>query len=121
MAAPVVDPTPVVVKARVTVDPNYHFESNAQVFVVAREAGRAMPLAVKRLSINDLPIDISLTDADAMMLSSNLSDVEQFTLTARIDVDRNLSSSAGDWASDVVTIDTGEIPDQVTLDIVGPG
>jgi hypothetical protein len=121
VAAPAVNPTPVVVKARVSVDPGYHFESDAEVFVVARETGRAMPLAVKRLSINDLPTEITLTDADAMMLSGSLSAVEQFTVTARVDIDRSTSPSAGDWASDVVTIYTGEIPDQVTLDIVGPG
>ena len=71
-------------------------EPGDAVFVFARAAsGPAMPLAVKRLSVSDLPATISLSDADAMMPQLRLSNFEQVVLLAR--VSRDGDATRGEW------------------------
>lgn len=71
-------------------------ESGDAVFIFARAAsGPAMPLAVKRLSVSDLPATVSLSDADAMMPQLRISSFEQIRLFARIS--RDGDATRGEW------------------------
>ena len=71
-------------------------ESADAVFIFARAAsGPAMPLAVKRLSVSDLPATVSLSDADAMMPQLRISNFEQIRLFARIS--RDGDATRGEW------------------------
>lgn len=71
-------------------------EPGDAVFVFARAAsGPAMPLAVKRLSVSDLPATVSLSDTDAMMPQLRLSNFERVVLLARIS--RNGDATQGEW------------------------
>lgn len=71
-------------------------EPGDAVFVFARAAsGPAMPLAVKRLSVSDLPATVSLSDADAMMPQLRISNFEQVRLFARIS--RDGDATRGEW------------------------
>ena len=65
-------------------------------FVFARAVGGPpMPLAVKRLTVADLPAEVSLSDADAMMPQLRLSGFPQVELVAR--VSRAGNAISGEW------------------------
>jgi cytochrome c-type biogenesis protein CcmH len=71
-------------------------EPGDAVFIFARAvSGPPMPLAVKRLTVADLPAEVSLSDSDAMMPQLKISGFEQVQLVARIS--RNGNATAGEW------------------------
>lgn len=66
------------------------------VFVFARAlSGPPMPLAVERLRVADLPAQVALSDADAMLPQLRLSNFAEVQLVAR--VSRAGNPTAGDW------------------------
>ena len=66
------------------------------VFIFARAvSGPPMPLAVKRLSVADVPAEVSLSDREAMMPQLKISGFEQVQLVARIS--RSGNATAGEW------------------------
>lgn len=90
------------------------------VFVFARAVdGPPAPLAVKRVTVADLPVEVSLSDADAMMPQLKLSNFAQVQLVARLS--RAGQPTRGEWigrspplASSTATLQTLTIdsPDQ---------
>ena len=80
--------------------------ANAQaddpVFVLARADASAPPLAVKRLQVRDLPAQVQLSDADAMLAEFKLSLFAEVSVTARIAKSGNPIAQTGDIQSAVV-------------------
>ncbi|WP_342622863.1 c-type cytochrome biogenesis protein CcmI [Pseudomonas alkylphenolica] len=66
------------------------------VFIFARaSSGPPMPLAAKRVTVAQLPIDVELSDSDAMMPSMKLSSFPEVQLVAR--VSRAGKPTQGEW------------------------
>ncbi|MNJ10693.1 Formate-dependent nitrite reductase complex subunit NrfG [compost metagenome] len=66
------------------------------VFIFARaSSGPPMPLAAKRVTVAQLPIDVELSDSDAMMPSMKLSSFAEVQLVAR--VSRAGQPTQGEW------------------------
>lgn len=86
------------------------------VFVFARAvSGPPMPLAVKRLKVSDLPSEVALSDADAMMPQLKLSAFPQVQLVAR--VSRAGNATAGEWIGRSEPLSTAQAGEQaVTID-----
>lgn len=87
---------------KVDVSPEVRAQARPEdsVFVFAKASGAKlpmpMPLAVKRLTVADLPAEVVLTDADAMLPQLRLSGFENVILVARIS--RAGNALQGDWA-----------------------
>ena len=89
---------PVEMRVRIELAPSVaaQVQPGDSVFVFARPAaGEKMPLAVKRLKVGDLPAEVTLSDADAMMEQLRLSNFPQVELVAR--VSRSGNATAGEW------------------------
>jgi cytochrome c-type biogenesis protein CcmH len=66
------------------------------VFIFARATnGPPMPLAAKRVTVAQLPLEVELSDADAMMPQMKLSDFAEVQLVAR--VSRAGKPTQGEW------------------------
>ena len=70
--------------------------SSDVVFIFARAvSGPPMPLAVKRVTVADLPLTVSLSDADAMTPQLRLSNFGEVRVFARIS--RDGDATRGEW------------------------
>ena len=88
------------------------------VFVYAKAMqGPPMPLAVKRLQLQDLPISVSLSDADAMMPAMTLSSFDQVIVGARVSVSGNPVAQSGDFYIEQDSVDSTNPPAQISLTI----
>lgn len=131
-APPVALPKPVVgapttpraveIKVQVALGPNARAQVRPDdtVFVFARAvSGPPIPLAVKRLTVAELPLTVALADADAMRPELKLSSYPEVQLMARVSragqplkgewMARGLPMSSADGAVQQLTIDS---PDQ---------
>ena len=80
------------------------------VFVYARaQQGPPMPLAVKRLTLAELPVALTLGDEDAMMPAMKLSGFDEVVVGARVSMSGNPVAQEGDFYGG-----------WITSDIVGP-
>ncbi|MFC6338900.1 c-type cytochrome biogenesis protein CcmI [Pseudomonas sp. CCM 7891] len=95
-----VAPTKAAASLKVRVDLSAEVKAKAlpgdSVFIFARAVkGPPAPLAVKRLTVADLPVTVELGDADAMMAQLKLSNFPEVQLVARIS--RAGQPTAGEW------------------------
>lgn len=82
----------------VSMGANVKASSDQSVFIYAKAAqGPKMPLAVQRISVKQLPIKVTLTDAMAMMPAMKLSSFEDVVVGARISQSGQAIAGAGDW------------------------
>ncbi|MBC9250469.1 c-type cytochrome biogenesis protein CcmI [Pseudomonas alcaligenes] len=108
----VVNKSMAVLKVRVELAPALKdkVQPGDSVFVFARaSSGPPMPLAVKRLSVADLPAEVELSDRDAMMAQLKISSFPQVQLVARIS--RSGVATAGEWVGrgQSIASSTGEL------------
>lgn len=94
-------------KVTVALDPSLRdkVQPDDTVFVFARAAsGPPMPLAVERLRVADLPAQVALSDADAMMPQLKLTNFPEVELVARIS--RAGNAVSGDWLGSLPAVKT---------------
>ncbi|AUA33839.1 c-type cytochrome biogenesis protein CcmI [Pseudomonas sp. SGAir0191] len=97
-SAQVPAPAAVRLKVRVELAPALRDKVKAQdtVFIFARaSSGPPMPLAAKRVTVAQLPIEVELSNADAMMAQMKLSDFAEVQLVARVSKDGQ--PTRGEW------------------------
>ncbi|MFP6844015.1 MAG: c-type cytochrome biogenesis protein CcmI [Thalassolituus sp.] len=89
--------------------------SNDALFVYVKAVnGPRFPLAAKRLTVRDLPLTITLTDADAMMPAAKMSDFGEYLVGARISPSGNAITQPGDFYGE---LQTGPTANPVTIQI----
>ena len=97
------------VKVEVSLDPDFaaraHLRGDATVFVIARiPGGPPMPVAAQKHRLQDLPLNVTLTDADSPMPTQKLSQLKEVELIARISESGNAMHQEGDLDSAPVRI-----------------
>lgn len=108
------------VTLRIDISAELRAQASAEtaVFVYARAMqGPPMPLAVKRLQLQDLPLTLSLSDDDAMMPSMKLSSFDQVVVGARVSFSGNPVSQSGDFYTELESVDSANPPEQIELTI----
>ena len=92
----------------VSLDATFEADVGVPVFVIARNpAAPRPPLAVRRLTVGDLPANIELTDADAMIPGRGLADLAEVQLLARVSLGGSPSARSGDLESGLTTTSAG--------------
>jgi cytochrome c-type biogenesis protein CcmH len=86
------------------------------VFVYAKAMqGPPMPLAVKRLQLKDLPVTLSLSDADAMMPSMKLSSFDEVLVGARVSMSGDPVAKDGDFYTEQDSVNIANPPARISL------
>jgi len=108
------------VTLRIDINDDLRAQASAEsaVFVYARAMqGPPMPLAVKRLQLQDLPLTLTLGDEDAMMPSMKLSSFDQVVVGARVSFSGNPVAQSGDFYTETESVDSANPPEQISLTI----
>ncbi len=89
------------------------------VFVKGEKTGN-LPLAVRKMPLKSFPLDITLSQSDAMMPSAMMREEMNVWVTARISSDPNIDLQIGDLQgqSTVIKLDPGETEVSVIIDTV---
>jgi cytochrome c-type biogenesis protein CcmI len=87
-------------------------------FVFARAANSTnkMPVAVKKLPLNKLPLKVALTQTDAMLASYTLSSVSEVDLVVRLSFDEVVQSKIGEYEGSItVPVVAGQIIEHTVI------
>lgn len=120
---PAVEVEPGTVPLQVTLSPELAAQapSDAVLFIFARTPGvGGPPIAAVRRRAGDLPLSITLSDANAMMAGRQISTQEELELVARVAKGGSITESEGDLVgATVYRMDSGEIARLVIDEVVG--
>lgn len=118
--APAQMPAPVLnVTVDVTPDMRAQLPAGAVLFVFARAAqGSPMPLAVVKQPVAQWPVNVQLSDANAMTPAATLSQQHQIQLQARISARGEALPQPGDWmaAPQTIALQGGEQAARLLID-----
>jgi cytochrome c-type biogenesis protein CcmH len=113
---------PIAIKAWVSLDAAMKDSVSGDdiVFVMAKaKAGPPMPLAAQRLTVSELPLEVTLDDSMAMMPQMKLSGFEQVVVSARVSKSGQPKASPGDISSQTVDVSlSGTVGVNLNLDRV---
>jgi len=101
--------SPVAITIAISLEPSLamQYPDGASVFVIARQPdGPPMPVAVRKLQPTGFPLTVTLTDADSLMPTMKLSQLERVELAARVSASGDAIPAPGDFESAPVVVDT---------------
>src|SRR5690606_24378977 len=88
------------------------------VFIYARAwQGARMPLAIQRLTLAELPAQVTLDETMAMSPAMSLAQASQVEVVARIALDGSATAKAGDWQGSVGPLDLDDLPTEIVINI----
>lgn len=95
-------------------------EGNETVFVAVRRAAGGPPLAVRRLRADDLPVELTIDDSDAMIAGSGLSSADSIVAVARVSFSGDATPAPGDFEgqTDILPVQNGTMSAEVIIDQV---
>ena len=106
------------VEIRVSIDQSIVFNPEQSVFVaLVATSGAPMPLAARKLRAGDLPLSITLSNADAVMADYNLSSVSQVKAVARLSQTGLATPQVGDWEDSISAINLSAEKQSLSLQI----
>lgn len=86
------------IKVDISKEARERFKANDVIFVYAKaKQGPRMPLAAKRMTLADLPVEVVLDDSMAMVEGMNLSAFEQLEVSARVSTSGSAIAQSGDY------------------------
>ena len=96
-------------KVKVSLDPDFaaraRLHGDASVFIIARAPdGPPMPVAAQKHRLQDLPLNVTLSDADSPMPTQKLSDLQEVEVFARISASGDATRQEGDLDSKPVRV-----------------
>lgn len=104
------------VQLRVSLADGVEVSSEDTLFVYARAwQGPKMPLAIKKLSVADLPLTIKLDESMAMAPGMTINSFPELELVARISRSGGPAATSGDWQASAGPVKLGEIDQPVEL------
>lgn len=109
--------TEISINVNISSDLKSSLPENAYLIVFAQHSdGRTRaPLAVKRFKLPMLPIELTLSDNEAMIPTMNLSSANLVNITARISLDEDVMPTAGELEGSVSNIDISKVSASINL------
>jgi cytochrome c-type biogenesis protein CcmH len=106
------------VEIAISIDQSIAFNPEQSVFVaLVATSGAPMPLAARKLRAGDLPITITLSNADAVMAGYNLSSASEVKAVARLSQSGSATPEVGDWEDSVNPINLSTDNRSISLQI----
>ena len=114
--------TELTIAVDVTMEVREKFAEDDMVFVYAKaKQGPRMPLAVQRMSLAEIPLNVTLDDSMAMVAGMNLSAYENVVVSARVTKSGSAIAQSGDYIGQIEINDkasTNEI--KIVIDTLVP-
>lgn len=105
------------IHVRVNLAEGVSAEPSTPVFVYARGADSPMPLAIVRLSADQLPAEVVLDESRAMMPGRSIANVDSVQIVARLAVNGDARPAPGDWQGSIETLPKSAWGDPVAITI----
>lgn len=89
---------------------------DATVFIIARDPAQpSPPIAAARRRVSELPAQVSLSDADAMMPGRLLSAFNELEIVARVSLSGTPAARPGDWYGEHTVSQPGSTPIDIVI------
>jgi hypothetical protein len=109
------------IDVRVSLGEVVHLPATTTVFLIVRSSnGSPMPLAVKRFAVSDLPLEVTLSDTDAMMPGTSIGGTGSVEVVARTSASGNVKAEPGDYEARSGALQIAELAAPVVLVIAQP-